>query len=261
MVDDVAQLRQQLAQRVAIAGRREIAVDGVEEPQRRVGGVVQPCRSRPRETCSESGRRARSGRTCAGSSAASLRAPGRKRQPFQADHGVAAPVGEPVIAGDHLFALRSPGRPRAWHPRDAPPATRETDPPRSRAPRESPIASVRRLIEAMARGAHFAFQRPGSGLRLHQSPAIQSPRDRRVSLDAIAEFDVEITWAPQRALVLVSSAFTASAARARTGDASARPVPAIATSSARFSACPPPPPTSRARRGADSSRARRASPT
>ena len=40
----------------------------------------------------------------------------------------------------------------------------------------------------------------------------------------------------------------------------ARPAPAIATSSARFSASPPPPPTSRARRGGGSSRARRRSP-
>ena len=35
------QLRQQQPQRVAIAGQREIAVDGVEEPERRVGRVIE----------------------------------------------------------------------------------------------------------------------------------------------------------------------------------------------------------------------------
>ena len=40
-------------------------------------------------------------RTCAGCSPASAMRPVDERQPFEADHRVAAPVGEPVIAGDH----------------------------------------------------------------------------------------------------------------------------------------------------------------
>ena len=40
--DDVAQHRQQLAQRFVVAGREQVAIDRVEEPQRRVGGVIQP---------------------------------------------------------------------------------------------------------------------------------------------------------------------------------------------------------------------------
>ena len=38
---------------------------------------------------------------------------GDERQPFEADHRVAAPVGEPVIAGDHRARIVARGRARA----------------------------------------------------------------------------------------------------------------------------------------------------
>ena len=50
VVDDVEQLRQQHAQRLAIVRRVDVAPDGVEEPQRRVGRVIQPFAARPRGT-------------------------------------------------------------------------------------------------------------------------------------------------------------------------------------------------------------------
>ena len=41
VIDDVPQLGSRSSQRVAIAGGVEVAVEGVEEPERRVGGVVE----------------------------------------------------------------------------------------------------------------------------------------------------------------------------------------------------------------------------
>ena len=79
-----------------------------------------------------------------------------------------------------------------------------------------------RLLEEMGAARDFALQRRRRTERFDRLPAFGRRNDRRISLrDAIAELDMEIAGAPQRAFMLVSSAFTASAARARTGDASA----------------------------------------
>ncbi len=41
MLDDVAKHRQQKPQRVLVAGRFQVTLDGVEVPERRVGRVIQ----------------------------------------------------------------------------------------------------------------------------------------------------------------------------------------------------------------------------
>ena len=88
------------SQREPIAGHCQVAIERVEEPERRVGGVVE---RRPlafgkqvgdQPVADVVGERAED--------VAGLGVPaGGQRQAFEADHGVAAPVGEPVIAGDH----------------------------------------------------------------------------------------------------------------------------------------------------------------
>ena len=87
-----------------VAGGGDVAADGVEEPERRVGGVIQALALAVRKHVGDQpvAHVAREGpqdeRRFAG-------AAGSERQPFEADHRVAAPVGEPVIAGDHRARL------------------------------------------------------------------------------------------------------------------------------------------------------------
>ena len=96
-------------QRYAVAGGLEVAVDGVEEPERGVGGVVESLLLALGE---EVGDEAVADVVGEGAEdVAGLAVPaGAEGQPLQADHGVAAPVGEPVVAGDdgaHLVAGRA----------------------------------------------------------------------------------------------------------------------------------------------------------
>ncbi len=99
MLDDVAQPGHHSAHGLAIAGDAPIAPDGVEEPQRGVGRVIQPIVLPFRKEVGDEpvpdvrGERAQD--------VARLAVPSRgEGQPFEADHRVAAPVREPVITGD-----------------------------------------------------------------------------------------------------------------------------------------------------------------
>ncbi len=75
-------------------------MDGVEEPERRVRRVVQPLlRSLGKHVRDQAVAHVVAERP---QDVARLALPaGAERQPFEADHRVAAPVGEPVVAGDH----------------------------------------------------------------------------------------------------------------------------------------------------------------
>ncbi len=103
---DVFEHRQQEAKRVLIAAEGEVPIDGVEEPEGGVGGVVEAeivalrehVRNEPVMDIASERSKDKTG----------LReATGGQGQPFEADHRVAPPIGEPVIAGDdrpHLVA-------------------------------------------------------------------------------------------------------------------------------------------------------------
>ena len=102
---------QQLAHERSIAGVPLVAIDRVEEPERGVGRVIQAfplafgkeVRDEPVADVEGKGAedRARLGMPA-----------GEQRQPLEADHRVAAPVGEPVVAGDDRARLAAAG-PRA----------------------------------------------------------------------------------------------------------------------------------------------------
>ena len=87
-------------------------MDRVEEPQRRVGRVVQPLLRAFREHVRNQAVAHVMAERAQDVSRLALTA-GAECQPFEADHRVAAPVGEPVIAGDdraHLVAGRAGAR-------------------------------------------------------------------------------------------------------------------------------------------------------
>ena len=100
----------------SVACRFDVAIQGVKEPQRGVGGVVQAfvlalgkqVRDQPVADVMRKGAQnpARFGEP-----------PGGERESFQADHRVAAPVGEPVVAGDHgaHFVAGGAGAGRVFH--------------------------------------------------------------------------------------------------------------------------------------------------
>jgi hypothetical protein len=77
-----------------------IAVQRMKKPQRRIGRVVKPfilpfrehVRDQPFVHVMSKG---------AQNPACLDRSPGRQSEPFERDHRVPAPIGEPVIAGDH----------------------------------------------------------------------------------------------------------------------------------------------------------------
>ena len=98
------------SQRLGVAGGADVSLDGVEEPERRVGGVIQPfARAVGKHVRDEAVPHVVRERA---EDVLGLAVPVRgQRQPFEADHRVAAPVGEPVIAGDHRahFFARGPG--------------------------------------------------------------------------------------------------------------------------------------------------------
>ena len=105
---DVLQHRQQLLDERVIAGDGVVAVQRVEEPERRVGGVVQPFalafREHVRDQAVPHVQRERPQDVVRLGVAA-----GDEGQAFEADHRVAAPVGEPRVAGDHRARLGADG--------------------------------------------------------------------------------------------------------------------------------------------------------
>ena len=107
MTHDVAQDRKHLRQCRLVRNAREIARQRVEEPHRRVGGMVETLGIAFREHV-----RDQPALHVIGEGAQDpLGFPvpsGDQGQPLERDHRVAAPVGEPVVAGDdgaHLVAL------------------------------------------------------------------------------------------------------------------------------------------------------------
>ena len=97
---DLDELRQKRVQQRTVARRRDIAIERVEEPQRGVGRVIQAValalRKQVRQQAVANAARERAQdafRFCG--------AARQQREPFEADHRVAAPIREPVITGDH----------------------------------------------------------------------------------------------------------------------------------------------------------------
>ena len=99
MLDDVAQDREQKLERRTVVGREQVAVERMEEPEGRIGRVIEAVLLTFREHI----------RDQAVADVASKhpedvaglgRPTGRQRQPFETDHRVAAPVREPGVAGD-----------------------------------------------------------------------------------------------------------------------------------------------------------------
>ena len=105
---DVLQDRQQLLDERVVAGDGVVAVQRVEEPERRVGGVVQPFalafREHVRDQAVPHVQRERPQDVVRLGVAA-----GDEGQALEADHRVAAPVGEPRVAGDHRARLGADG--------------------------------------------------------------------------------------------------------------------------------------------------------
>ena len=91
-----------------------VAMDGMKEPHRRIRGVIQPFARAVREHVRDQPV-AHVERECAQDVGRLPDPPGRERQPLEADHRVAAPVGEPVIAGNHRPHVFAGGtRPRRF---------------------------------------------------------------------------------------------------------------------------------------------------
>jgi hypothetical protein len=117
--NDLDQSRQQPFERGNVAGQLHVPIEGVKEPERRIRGVVQGrfvslgeeirdeavtyvVRERPEDITR-------------------LEMPARHQgEPLEADHGVAPPVGEPVIAGYHApdLVAGGPGARRILHAAD-----------------------------------------------------------------------------------------------------------------------------------------------
>ena len=108
--DDLVERRQQIAQRLGVLRRGDVAIERMKEPERRVGRIVETLlvafgeqiRNQP---VAEMMRKRHQQTARLGDPA------GADRQAFEADHRVAAPVGEPVIAGDDAsrFPAGGPG--------------------------------------------------------------------------------------------------------------------------------------------------------
>ena len=109
MLDDVAAASAAAAE--ACRGRSvtvEITIEGVEEPERGVGRVIEAFLLALGEHIGDQAVADVVGEGA--QDVAGLAVPaGRQRQAFQADHGVAAPVGEPVVAGDDRADLVAGG--------------------------------------------------------------------------------------------------------------------------------------------------------
>src|SRR5262249_5137157 len=137
---DGAQDRENQSQGLAVASRLEVAVERVKEPERRVGRMIAPLPFAFGEQVRDQSvahvmREGPKDPTGLG------QPPRGERQPFEADHGIAPPVGEPVVAGDHRANLVTGGaRPRGLF--DAPGGDEDE---LARRPRHFPgAASLRR---------------------------------------------------------------------------------------------------------------------
>src|SRR3954471_17359815 len=103
-VDDIAQVREQQAKSSSVVGVFHVAVDGVKEPESGIGRMVKAfilafrkhVGDEPIANVMREGPQDVSGLGMA---------TGREREPFEADHGVASPVGKPVISGDYRSNL------------------------------------------------------------------------------------------------------------------------------------------------------------
>ena len=175
----VAQLRQQLGR--ACGGR--CSRGRSDRSRGRTTASRRRCdrgpRSRPRGTCSGRGRRGRGARTCAGSSRPRRARPVARRQALERDHRVAAPVGEPVIAGDHGPRLVAGDRARARDPRGGRRAGSRTDRRRARARRPGRCgrgAARRRAGGAGDRARRRAARRASASCRC---PTTRSRRPAR----------------------------------------------------------------------------------
>jgi hypothetical protein len=107
-LDDLDQRRQEPFERGSVADELHIAVEGVKEPERCIGGVIQGLfasfgkKIRDEAVTYVLGERPEY--------VARLEMPAcRQREPLEADHRVAPPVGEPVIAGHHAAGLVASG--------------------------------------------------------------------------------------------------------------------------------------------------------
>ena len=127
-----------------------------------------------------------------------------ERQPFQADHGVAAPIGEPVVAGDHganLVTLGTGAR-RVRHAADRrdQELVRGQDHLRAKA-----VAGWRRgPREHDPAALQLGFNR-GLGIqRLQDLPGFR--RGDQSSLLAGRQIDAEMSGTPQVALEVVAAA-------------------------------------------------------
>ena len=110
MLDDVEQASAGAGEAGCDRWWPEIAVESVKEPQRGVGGVVESFALALGEHVGNESVADIVGE--GPQDIARLDVPaGGQGQAFEADHGVAAPVGEPVIAGDDRadFIARRPG--------------------------------------------------------------------------------------------------------------------------------------------------------
>ena len=97
---DVLQDRQKECQGSLVLAVPDIAVQRVKEPQRRIGRVVEALILSFREQVRDQAV-AHIVSEGAQDPACLDRSPGRQSEAFQRDHCVPAPVGEPVMAGDH----------------------------------------------------------------------------------------------------------------------------------------------------------------
>ena len=99
MTHDIDQLRQQLAQQRAVAGRLEVSIERMEEPQRCICGIVDPFALVLRKQVGDQAVPDVLGEIA--QDAPRFGVPARHQcQPFQADHRVAPPIREPVITGN-----------------------------------------------------------------------------------------------------------------------------------------------------------------
>src|SRR5690606_41553604 len=104
MLHDVAQYREQPLERIGVATRPDVPVERMEEPHRRVRGVVEPFRGVVREHVRDQAV-TYVARERAQDVAGLATTAGRERQPLERDHRVAPPVREPVVTGDDRACL------------------------------------------------------------------------------------------------------------------------------------------------------------
>ena len=205
VIDDVAQHRKQLTQRLAVVRHGRISPDRMEKPQGCVGGVIQPLTL---AVGKHVGNEAVAHVAGEGSQnqRGFLRPTGHERQPFEADHGVAAPVGKPVVAGDHRAGFKSQsGRARGLL-RSGGRRHEKLIRCEHEFRTESALHRPGRLSQEASTACDFALVCRRGTERLNRLPRFSRRDDRGVAeRRSIAKIDVKKTRTPQRALVLVPS--------------------------------------------------------